>query len=99
MRYDIVVISGGIIGSSIDYHLAHDGRAGEVAVIERDPSYGEAATPRGSGGIRQCIDHILDQQPDFRRFRIGNGCCHLFQHGMPHAGYLQNCHACTMASQ
>ena len=53
MRYDIVVISGGIIGSSIDYHLAHDGRAGEVAVIERDPSYGEAAPPRGSGGIRR----------------------------------------------
>jgi FAD-dependent oxidoreductase domain-containing protein 1 len=53
MRYDIVIIGGGIIGSSIAYHLAHDGRAGEVAVIERDPSYGEAATPRGSGGIRQ----------------------------------------------
>ncbi|MDA1309263.1 MAG: FAD-binding oxidoreductase, partial [Proteobacteria bacterium] len=53
MRYDIVIIGGGIIGSSIAYHLARDGRAGEVAVIERDPSYGEAATPRGSGGIRR----------------------------------------------
>ena len=53
MRYDIVIIGGRIIGSSIAYHLAHDGRAGKVAVIERDPSYGEAATPRGSGGIRR----------------------------------------------
>ena len=53
MRHDIVIIGGGIIGSSIAYHLARDGRAGNVAVIEPDPTYDLAATPRGSGGIRQ----------------------------------------------
>lgn len=52
MRHDIVIIGGGIIGSSIAYHLARAG-AGDVAVIERDPTYEIAATPRGSGGIRQ----------------------------------------------
>ena len=53
MNYDIVIIGGGIIGSSIAYHLARDGRAGTIAVIERDSTYAKAATPRGSGGIRQ----------------------------------------------
>lgn len=53
MNYDIVIIGGGIIGSSVAYHLARDGRAGTIAVIERDMTYSEAATPRGSGGIRQ----------------------------------------------
>ena len=53
MRYDIVIIGGGIIGSSIAYYLARDGRAGEVAVIEPDPSYEWAATPRATGGVRQ----------------------------------------------
>ena len=53
MNYDIVIIGGGIIGSSVAYHLARDGRAGTIAVIERDITYSEAATPRGSGGIRQ----------------------------------------------
>ena len=53
MKANIAIIGGGIIGSSIAYHLARDGRAGDIVVIERDPAYGEAATPRGSGGIRQ----------------------------------------------
>ena len=53
MNYDIVIIGGGIIGSSVAYHLARDGRAGTIAVIERDITYSKAATPRGSGGIRQ----------------------------------------------
>ena len=53
MNYDIVIIGGGIIGSSIAYHLARDRRAGTIAVIERDITYSKATTPRGSGGIRQ----------------------------------------------
>lgn len=52
MHADIVILGGGIIGSSVAYHLARDGRAGDVIVIERDPSYELAATPRANGGIR-----------------------------------------------
>ncbi len=50
---DVLIIGGGVIGSSIAYHLARDGRAGKVTVIERDPTYEFAATPRSLGGTRQ----------------------------------------------
>lgn len=53
MKCDIAIIGGGIVGSSIAYHLARDGRAGDIIVVERDPTYEFAATPRGAGGIRQ----------------------------------------------
>lgn len=52
MRADIAILGGGIIGSSIAYHLARTGRAGSVVVVERDPTYAFAATPRANGGIR-----------------------------------------------
>lgn len=52
MRVDIAILGGGIIGSSIAYHLGASGQAGRVVVIERDPSYEFAATPRANGGIR-----------------------------------------------
>ena len=50
---DILIIGGGVIGSSIAYHLARDGRAARITVIERDNRYAEAATPRSLGGLRQ----------------------------------------------
>lgn len=53
MRADIVVIGGGIVGSAIAYFLARTGRAGRVVVIEPDPTYELAATPKANGGIRQ----------------------------------------------
>ena len=53
MQADIVILGGGIIGSSIAYHLARTGRAGHIVVIERDPTYEHAATPRSNGGIRR----------------------------------------------
>ena len=37
--YDIVVIGGGIIGSSISYNLVNDGFDGDILVIEKDPTY------------------------------------------------------------
>ena len=38
MRYDIVIIGGGAIGSSVAYYLRSHPRAPSVAVIERDPN-------------------------------------------------------------
>src|SRR6478672_9478075 len=49
----IAIIGGGVIGSSIAYHLALAGHAADVVVIEPDPTYEFAATPRATGGIRQ----------------------------------------------
>ncbi|HJO96921.1 MAG: FAD-binding oxidoreductase [Rhodospirillales bacterium] len=53
MRSDILIIGGGIVGSSIAYYLALRGRSGDIIVVEPDPTYALAATPRGNGGIRQ----------------------------------------------
>lgn len=52
-RCDIAIIGGAIIGSAIAYFLARGGRGGDIAVIEPDPSYEFAATPRSQGGVRQ----------------------------------------------
>jgi FAD dependent oxidoreductase len=49
----IEIIGGGVIGSSIAYYLALAGAASDVIVIEPDPTYEFAATPRATGGIRQ----------------------------------------------
>src|SRR5579863_2838404 len=49
----IVIIGGGVIGSSIAYYLALAGHAADAVVIEPDPTYEFAASPRATGGIRQ----------------------------------------------
>jgi glycine/D-amino acid oxidase-like deaminating enzyme len=49
----IVVVGGGIVGSSTAYHLAMANRAADVIVIEPDPTYEFAATPRATGTIRR----------------------------------------------
>jgi FAD-dependent oxidoreductase domain-containing protein 1 len=49
----IAIIGGGVFGSSSAYYLALAGAASDVIVIEPDPTYDFAATPRATGGIRQ----------------------------------------------
>src|SRR5688572_22441983 len=50
---DIVIIGGGIIGSSVALNLLQDGFNGRVLVIERDPSYQFASSALAMGGVRQ----------------------------------------------
>jgi FAD-dependent oxidoreductase domain-containing protein 1 len=53
-RYDVVIVGGAAIGSSVAYFLTHDlGFAGSVVVIERDPTYARAATTLSAASIRQ----------------------------------------------
>ena len=48
---DVVIIGGGIIGTSAAYFLSKEGR--KVKVIERDPSYKSASFPLSLGGFRR----------------------------------------------
>jgi FAD-dependent oxidoreductase domain-containing protein 1 len=52
--YDVVIIGGGVIGSSVAYFLsATPDFPGKVAVIERDPSYTTASSSLSTSAIRQ----------------------------------------------
>jgi glycine/D-amino acid oxidase-like deaminating enzyme len=52
--YDVVIVGGGAIGSSIAYALtAEPAFGGTVLVVERDPTYQHASSALSAGGIRQ----------------------------------------------
>lgn len=53
MRADIVVIGGGAIGACVAYFVKVLDPHVEVVVVERDPAYTQASTPRASGGVRR----------------------------------------------
>ena len=51
-KYDVAIIGGGIIGSSIAYYLLQACPGMSVCVIEPDPTYDFASALRSSGGCR-----------------------------------------------
>src|SRR5260370_39159180 len=52
--YDVVIIGGGVMGSSAAYWLAADpGFKGSILMVERDPTYKTATTALSLGSIRQ----------------------------------------------
>jgi FAD-dependent oxidoreductase domain-containing protein 1 len=53
MHRDIVIVGGAIVGASIAYFLREEGYRGTIAVIERDPSFAQAATTLSCASIRQ----------------------------------------------
>jgi FAD-dependent oxidoreductase domain-containing protein 1 len=78
---DVVIIGGGVMGSSIAFHLIEDGYAGRVVVVERDATYARASSRLAMGGIRQqfasavnveLVQHSIPFWRDFdRRMSVG----------------------------
>ncbi len=52
-RFDVLIIGGGIMGSSIAYHLKKDGFEGTVAVFEKDSTYEFSSTTLSACGVRE----------------------------------------------
>ncbi len=53
MKTDVAIIGGGAIGAAVAYYLKTMDPGVAVTVIERDPTYAIASTPRASGGVRR----------------------------------------------
>lgn len=56
----VVVVGGGVIGSSIALHLRERLGDARIVVVERDPTYARASSRLATGGIRQQYDSPLN---------------------------------------
>src|ERR1700756_5433639 len=78
---DVVLIGGGIVGSSIAYHLVAAG-CKNVLVIERETAQGKGSTGKSMGGVRAqfstpaTIQMLLYSIPFYASFeeRLGYPC-------------------------
>ena len=59
---DVVIIGGGVVGSSIGYHLRQDGFSGRVVIVERDDTYVRASSNLAMGGVRQQFGSTVNIQ-------------------------------------
>ncbi|MDQ2093395.1 NAD(P)/FAD-dependent oxidoreductase [Rhodalgimonas zhirmunskyi] len=51
--YDVVIVGGGVIGSSVAYYLAaNPDFDGSILIVERDPTYSQASTGLSASSIR-----------------------------------------------
>lgn len=51
-KYDLMIVGGGIMASSLAFNLRQDGYSGSIAVFEKDRMYEFSSTPRSYGGVR-----------------------------------------------
>jgi sarcosine oxidase subunit beta len=100
---DVVIVGGGIVGSSIAYHLAAAGCT-DVLVLEREPHQGRGSTGKSMGGVRAQFSTELNIRMSlyslnfFARFEEATGCPagyrrqgYLFVAScQDHLAYLQN---------
>ncbi|MCR8725145.1 NAD(P)/FAD-dependent oxidoreductase [Frigidibacter sp. ROC022] len=53
-HYDVVIVGGAMMGSSVAWHLLRAGVPGQrILIVERDPSYEDASTSHSNSCIRQ----------------------------------------------
>lgn len=57
---DVVIVGGGVVGSSIGYHLRQDGFGGRIVIVERDETYSRASSNLAMGGIRQQFGSVVN---------------------------------------
>ncbi|CAB3765020.1 NAD(P)/FAD-dependent oxidoreductase [Paraburkholderia humisilvae] len=62
MREKVVIVGGGVIGSSVAYFLRAADPTVEVTVIERDPSYARSSSALSAASIRQQFSTPLSVQ-------------------------------------
>jgi FAD-dependent oxidoreductase domain-containing protein 1 len=68
--FDVVIIGGGVMGSSVAWHLASNPDfTGNVVVVERDPTYARASSALSASSIRQQFSTPLNIH--LSRFGIG----------------------------
>ena len=70
---EVVIVGGGIVGSSIAYHLTQAG-CRDVLVIERETHQGKGSTGKSMGGVRAQFataqyPHVPLLDPVLREFR------------------------------
>jgi sarcosine oxidase subunit beta len=78
---DVVIVGGGIVGSSIAYHLTESG-CRSVLVVERESAQGKGSTGKSMGGVRAQFSMPLSIQmslysiPFYAGFeeRLGSPC-------------------------
>src|SRR5258708_13805934 len=86
---EVAILGGGIVGSSIAYHLTEAG-CNDIVVIERESSQGKGSTGKSMGGVRAQFSTAVNIQmslysiPFYAGFdeRLGYPC------GFPAPGYL-----------
>ena len=91
----VVVIGGGVIGSSIASRLRQKLGAARVVVVERDPTYARASSWLATGGIRQQFESPLNVSMAqygtafYRRFdQLTAACGHRSRAWFRQRGYL-----------
>ncbi|MGX9134397.1 NAD(P)/FAD-dependent oxidoreductase [Rummeliibacillus sp. JY-2-4R] len=59
---EIIIVGGGVMGSSTAYSLRKIGFEGRIIVFEKDPIYEYSSTSRSAGGIRQLYTTAINIQ-------------------------------------
>src|ERR687893_2737858 len=86
---DVVIIGGGIVGSSVAYHLA-EGGCSKVVVVEREAQQGLGSTGKATGGARAQFSTPINIQMSLYSIEFFAHCEELTGHssGYEPRGYL-----------